>query len=253
VGGLGLALTVMLAVAAVTMTRPVVLTALTGYRVYAATHFAFHVTHFEHFELRDAVSVGTGLGIEVVLGEARLHAVADPELQDRDLVGELGPLLQAIERVHERLDLLAPERGVRAVGHAAGQGRRVVLLEGLVPGGEVAPVGAVEGPDDALGRAHPLLEVDALVDVGDDAQGLGEAVDDLLDEDGARHVLVTGSLVEVDVHPLQLEVAGTIVHAGSIETMLARDGLPERGTNLVTTLAGLDVQNLTHIACVRSR
>jgi len=74
------------------------------------------------------------------------------------------------------------------------------------------------------------------------------------------------------------------LHAGSIETVLARDGLPERGTNLVTleqasatrsryvqwiaairgslhrwkqrrwkvtyTLASLDVQNLTHIACV---
>jgi hypothetical protein len=67
VGGLGLALTVMLVIAAVLMTRHVVLTALVGYLIYAATHFAFHVSHFENFELRDALSVGTGLGIEVVL------------------------------------------------------------------------------------------------------------------------------------------------------------------------------------------
>jgi hypothetical protein len=67
VGGLGLALTAMLVVAAVVRTRPVVVTALIGYVIYAATHFAFHVSHFEHFSLRDAVSVGTGLGVEVVL------------------------------------------------------------------------------------------------------------------------------------------------------------------------------------------
>ena len=74
VGGLGLALTVMLVIGAVTMTRQVVLTALTGYLIYAATHFAFHVSHFEHFDLRDALSVGTGLGVEVVLTLVLLFA-----------------------------------------------------------------------------------------------------------------------------------------------------------------------------------
>jgi hypothetical protein len=76
VGGLGLALTAVVAVAAATMTRHVVLAALTGYLVYAATHFAFHVSHFDHFDLRDAVSVGTGLGIEVVLALILLVAAA---------------------------------------------------------------------------------------------------------------------------------------------------------------------------------
>jgi hypothetical protein len=74
VGGLGLALTAMLVIAAVVMTRQVVLISLTGYLIYAATHFAFHVSHFEHFELRDAVSVGTGLGVEVVLALLLLFA-----------------------------------------------------------------------------------------------------------------------------------------------------------------------------------
>lgn len=41
--------------------------ALTGYLVHAASHFAFHVTHFAGFSLREALGVGTGLGIEVVL------------------------------------------------------------------------------------------------------------------------------------------------------------------------------------------
>jgi hypothetical protein len=67
VGGLGLALTATLVVAAVLLDVKVVLTALTGYLVYAASHFAFHVTHFAGFSLREALGVGTGLGIEVVL------------------------------------------------------------------------------------------------------------------------------------------------------------------------------------------
>ncbi|MFI9486127.1 hypothetical protein ACIG47_07025 [Promicromonospora sp. NPDC052451] len=67
IGGLGLALTAVLYVAAWTLDRNVVLSALTGYLIYAATHFTFHVRHFDHFSLRDAVGVGTGLGIEVAL------------------------------------------------------------------------------------------------------------------------------------------------------------------------------------------
>jgi hypothetical protein len=74
VGGLGLALTAMLLVAAWTLDTKVVLLALTGYLVYAATHFAFHVAHFEGFALRDAFAVGTGLGVEVVLAVVLLSA-----------------------------------------------------------------------------------------------------------------------------------------------------------------------------------
>jgi hypothetical protein len=72
IGGLGLALTVMLFMAAWTLDTKVVLLALSGYLVYAATHFAFHVAHLDDFALRDAFAVGTGLGIEVVLAVALL-------------------------------------------------------------------------------------------------------------------------------------------------------------------------------------
>jgi hypothetical protein len=67
IGGLNLALTVVLVFAAVTLEHRVMMAALTGFAVYAATHFAFHLMHFEGFSVRDATSVGTGLGIEVVL------------------------------------------------------------------------------------------------------------------------------------------------------------------------------------------
>jgi len=72
-----------------------------------------------------------------------------------------------------------------------------------------------------------------------------------IDENGTGNVLVTAGMVEVDVHTLELEVGGTIVLSIAIETVLARDGLPESGTNLVTTLAGLEVNNLTHFEGIR--
>ncbi|MBM2615766.1 hypothetical protein JIG36_09385 [Actinoplanes sp. LDG1-06] len=67
VGGLGLALAATLWIAAWLIDTRVALAALTGYLVYAATHFAFHVTHFDNFSLGEALGVGTGLGVEVVL------------------------------------------------------------------------------------------------------------------------------------------------------------------------------------------
>lgn len=73
-GGLGLALAAMLYVAAVVLDHKIILSTLLGYLIYAATHFTYHVTHFDHFSLRDALGVGTGLGIEVVLALLLLYA-----------------------------------------------------------------------------------------------------------------------------------------------------------------------------------
>ncbi|MFI7547500.1 hypothetical protein [Actinoplanes sp. NPDC049599] len=72
VGGLNIALVGVLIFAAVHLERRLVLAALTGFGLYSLTHFVFHVRHFEHFSLRDAVGVGTGLGLEVVLTIALL-------------------------------------------------------------------------------------------------------------------------------------------------------------------------------------
>ena len=41
-------------------------------------------------------------------------------------------------------------------------------------------------------------------------------------------------LVEVDVHALELEVRSAVVDTRAVEAMLAGNGLPEGGTNLVT-------------------
>ena len=44
------------------------------------------------------------------------------------------------------------------------------------------------------------------------------------------------NLVEVDAHTLELELGGTVVNTIAVETVLARDGLPESSTDLVTLL-----------------
>jgi hypothetical protein len=72
VGGLNIALVGVLVFAAVHLEHRLVVAALTGFALYAFTHFVFHVSHFDHFSLRDAVGVGTGLGFEVVLTIALL-------------------------------------------------------------------------------------------------------------------------------------------------------------------------------------
>ena len=118
-------------------------------------------------------------GSERVQPHLRALAVAHAELQHVDLLGQLGPLLEAVQRGHEGVDPVGPERGVGAVGDPAGQGGGVVLAEGLVPRPQMAPVAAIERPRHALARPYPVLEVGALVDVGHEPERLGEAVDDL--------------------------------------------------------------------------
>ena len=126
-----------------------------------------------------------------------------------DLVGQLGPRVETVERVEERAELRTPELGVRAVRDTTGQGSGVVLLERLVPGGEMTPVRAVERPHDALGGADPALQVLALVDVGDDAEGLGQAVADEVDQLGALHVL-RAARVDRDLRERPLVTVGLL-------------------------------------------
>jgi len=64
---------------------------------------------------------------------------------------------------------------------------------------------------------------------------------------GAGHVAATSRFVEVHVDALQLKVGVTMVRSGGVNTMLIGDNLPELGTNLVATLATLNVYNLPHL------
>jgi len=67
-----------------------------------------------------------------------------------------------------------------------------------------------------------------------------------VDEDGTWDVLATGGLVVVHVDALELEVGVAVVCAGWVNAVLIGDNLPELGTDLVTALACLDVDDFTY-------
>jgi len=65
-------------------------------------------------------------------------------------------------------------------------------------------------------------------------------------KDGTWDVTATGSLVVVDVDSLELEIGVTVVGTSWVNTVLIRDNFPELSTDLVTALAGLDVDDFAH-------
>ena len=70
VGTLSLALTVLLAVGAVTADRLLVRTAVIAFLVYALPHTAFHGLHLDGFPSGDAIAQMAGLAIQVLLAVA---------------------------------------------------------------------------------------------------------------------------------------------------------------------------------------
>jgi len=66
-------------------------------------------------------------------------------------------------------------------------------------------------------------------------------------EDTSWDVSATGGLVVVNVDSLELEIGVTVVGTGWVNTVLIGDDLPELGTNLVTALTGLDVNDFSHL------
>ena len=67
-----------------------------------------------------------------------------------------------------------------------------------------------------------------------------------VDEDGAGDVLAAGGLVVVDVDALELEIGVPVVGTGGVNSVFIGDDFPELGTDLVTALAGLEVDDFTH-------
>ena len=65
-------------------------------------------------------------------------------------------------------------------------------------------------------------------------------------EDGSWNVSSSGGFVEVNVDSLELEIGITVVSTGWVNTVLVGDDLPELGTDLVTALTGLDMNNFSH-------
>jgi hypothetical protein len=65
-------------------------------------------------------------------------------------------------------------------------------------------------------------------------------------EDGAGDITATSGFVIVDVDPLELKIRVTVVGAGWVNAVLVGDDLPELGTDLVTALSALNVNNFSH-------
>merc|ERR1711881_77439 len=65
-------------------------------------------------------------------------------------------------------------------------------------------------------------------------------------EDSSWDESTTGSFVIVDVDSLKLEVGVTVIGTGWVDTVLIGDNFPEFGTDLVTTLTSLDVNEFSH-------
>mmetsp|Transcript_50734 Transcript_50734/g.69608 ORF Transcript_50734/g.69608 Transcript_50734/m.69608 type:complete len:229 (+) Transcript_50734:847-1533(+) len=65
-------------------------------------------------------------------------------------------------------------------------------------------------------------------------------------KDGARDVAATSRLIVVDVDALELQIRITMVGAGRVNAVLIGYNLPEFGADLVTALATLDGDDLTH-------
>jgi len=67
-----------------------------------------------------------------------------------------------------------------------------------------------------------------------------------IDEDGSWNVLATSGFVEVNVDSFELKIRVSLVCPGGVNTVFIGDNFPELGTDLVTALTGLDVNDFSH-------
>ena len=66
-------------------------------------------------------------------------------------------------------------------------------------------------------------------------------------EDGSWDVSTTGGFVVVDVDSLELEIGVTVIGTGWVNSVFVGDDFPEFGTDLVTALTTLDVNDFSHV------
>ena len=66
-------------------------------------------------------------------------------------------------------------------------------------------------------------------------------------QDGAGDIASTSGFVVVHVDALQLKVTVAVVGTGGVDTVFVRDDFPELGTDLVTALTALHVNDFSHV------
>merc|ERR1719209_2578715 len=67
-----------------------------------------------------------------------------------------------------------------------------------------------------------------------------------IDEYGAGDVASVAGFIVVDVDPFQLKVGFARVHSRGVDSMFVGNDLPEFGSDLVSALAGLNVDDFPH-------
>jgi hypothetical protein len=67
-------------------------------------------------------------------------------------------------------------------------------------------------------------------------------------EDGTRDITTSGGFVEVNVDSLELEIGVSVVGSSGIDSVFIRDDFPELGTDLVTALTALNVNDFSHFS-----
>jgi len=67
-----------------------------------------------------------------------------------------------------------------------------------------------------------------------------------IDENSTGNVFLISSLVVVNVEPLKLKIVVTDILSSSVDTVFLGNDLPELGTDLVTALTSLKVDDFTH-------
>merc|ERR1719331_3535362 len=66
-------------------------------------------------------------------------------------------------------------------------------------------------------------------------------------EDGTGNISSTSGLVVVHIDALELQIGIAFVRPGWVNAVLIGDDLPELSSDLVATLAGLDVNEFAHV------
>ena len=72
-------------------------------------------------------------------------------------------------------------------------------------------------------------------------------------KDSSGDVSASGSFVVVDVDSLELEIGVTVVGTCGVNAVFVGDDLPEFGTDLVTALTSLDVDDFSHKFQIRNK
>jgi len=67
-----------------------------------------------------------------------------------------------------------------------------------------------------------------------------------IDEDSSWDVFTAGGFIVVNVDSLELKIGVAVVGSGWVDSVFVGDDFPEFGTDLVTALAGLKVDDFSH-------